>query len=413
MCYLTLTSKMHEGIRILSIEPTFRIHNATSSLLKIGCLIGDSILACKQTLLEPKDESRAIPLLFWQNAGKNSDSLFLSIRLCSDWSCPIQLYHPGNSSRNSNSHHINPQRYSVSVPLSCGSPETETSDNCPLIITRLEQSGLVYLSVAVDPDPLWVLINRTELTLAYGQASDTVPGHPEPDCPNFNWHGVIRSNEAAFYTPPWGLLRYTDVSPPVNLPRLLLALEETNPKWSNPVHPSHTYDQFLCLSPNIDVMVRMVRTSTPNQTAIYIEPVSRVEISASDIRGRIEIPPPISPPLPVQDVAIRPSRPTLRSPCKTDHECKVLHDLAGNQLARITNAVSEEKDLNLTVYWPEISICFHDDTIVQRREMSRLTVDHFLMDYFQNSSVRRITSRCGHVQMDNQHPNEQQQLDQT
>jgi vacuolar protein sorting-associated protein 13B len=402
MCYLTLTSRMHEGIRILSIQPTFRIHNATPSLLKIGCLIGDSLLACKATLVEPKDESRAIPLLFWQSTGKHSESLYLSIRLCSDWSCPIQLYHPGHSSRNSNSHHINPQRYSVSVPLSCGSLESETSDNCPLVITRLEQSGLVYLSVNVDPDPLWVLINRTELTLAYGQASDSVPGHPEPDCPTFNWHGVIRSNEAAFYTPPWGQLRYTDVSPPVNLPRLLLALEETSPKWSNPVHPSHTYDQFLCLSPSIDVMVRMVRTSTPNQTAIYIEPVSRVEISASDIRGRIEIPPPVAPPSPVQDVTIRPPRPALRSPCKTENECKVLHDLAGNQLVRITNAVSEEKDLNLTVYWPEISVCFRDDTTAQRREMSRLTVDHFLVDYFQNSSVRRITSRCGHVQMDNQ-----------
>jgi len=39
-------------------------------------------------------------------------------------------------------------------------------------------------------------------------------------------------------------------------------------------------------------MVRIIRTSTPNQTLILIEPVSRLEISAKDIRTRIQQLPP-------------------------------------------------------------------------------------------------------------------------
>ena len=401
VCFLTLTSRMHDGIRILCIQPTFRIHNDTASSLKVGCLVGDGQHNWKQSILDPKDKSRAIPLLFWQGGGKNPDHLFLSLRLCSEWSCPIQLSHP--ASRNSNANNANPQRYSISVPLSSGCQESETSvDNCPLALTRLEQNGLVYFAVAVDSNPLWVIVNRTEFTLAYAQASDSVPGQSESDCFQFQWHGVVRSNGAVFYTPPWAQLRYLDVSPPVNLPRLLLALDEAKPEWSHPVHPSHAYDQFLSLSPTIDVMVRIVRTTTPNQTAIYIEPVSRVEISASDIRGRIEIPPPLLPPH-VKEVPTRPPRPpSRRSPCKTDHDCRYLHLLAGDQLAGITDIIADDKEWNVSLYWPEIGFCFRDDTTANRREMTRLTADHVLVDYFQNSAAHRVTLRCGHVQMDNQ-----------
>ena len=63
-------------------------------------------------------------------------------------------------------------------------------------------------------------------------------------------------------------------------------------EWSGMVHPSHTYDQLLTLSASTsgaaDVMVRIIRTPTPNQTLILIEPVSRLEISAKDIRTRIQ-----------------------------------------------------------------------------------------------------------------------------
>lgn len=401
VCFLTMTSKMHDGIRILCIEPTFRIHNETTSLLKVGCLMGDGHQSWKQSVLEPKNQSRAIPLLFWQDGDKqsNTDQLLLSLRLCSEWSCPIQLFHPGF--RNSNASSINPQRYSISVPLSSECQESEIADNCPVVLSRLEQSGLVYLSVALDSNPLWVFINRTEYGLAYAQASDSVPGMPELDCPQFQWHGVVRPNGAAFYTPPWGQQRYLDVSPPVNLPRLVLALDGAELEWSHPVHPSHTYDQFLSLSPTVDVMIRIVRTPTPNQTAIYIESVSRVEVSASDIRGRIEIPLPVAPP-PVAEVTVQPPKPARRSPCKTDLDCRNLHQLAGDQLAAIINVVPDDKEWNVSIYWPEIGVCFRDDTTVHRREMTRMTADHVLVDYLQSPASRRITLRCGHVQMDNQ-----------
>ena len=67
-------------------------------------------------------------------------------------------------------------------------------------------------------------------------------------------------------------------------------------EWSGVVHPSHCYDQLVTFSTSSsgapDVMVRIIRTPTPNQTLILIEPVSRLEISAKDIRTRIQQAPP-------------------------------------------------------------------------------------------------------------------------
>lgn len=37
------------------------------------------------------------------------------------------------------------------------------------------------------------------------------------------WNGVLHPKSAAFYTPPWVNQRYPDASPPVNMPRLLIA----------------------------------------------------------------------------------------------------------------------------------------------------------------------------------------------
>ena len=118
-----------------------------------------------------------------------------------------------------------PQRHCLSVPISaaCGSVDGVKPISSAVVCSQLELDGLVYLTVLPDENPHWILVNRTALTLAYGQASDAEPQQIERNCAQFQWHGVIHPKSAAFYTPPWINARYPDASPPVNMPRLLIA----------------------------------------------------------------------------------------------------------------------------------------------------------------------------------------------
>ena len=277
-----------------------------------------------------------------------------------------------------------------------------------------------------------MLVNRSECALAYAQASDTEPGQMEADCAQFRGPSVVNPGCAAFYTPPWSRQRYPEVSPPVNLPRLILAIvqqqrpgEESGTlasglSWSHAVHPSHPYDQFLSLSPTVDVIIRIVRTAQPNQTAIYIQPVSAVEISAKEIRGRISE----SPPAPAIAVNPSPARherisrqrsvrsdsPALHpSPSSSSQLCGKLHHLAAISLEELGNLSNSSDSMmamsfNLALYWPELSFCLRDDTKKERREVVRVTVDHLLVEYLSRERRRQqgVILRCGHLQVDNQ-----------
>ena len=153
------------------------------------------------------------------------------------------------------------------------------------------------------------------------QASDSHVNQLETHCDAFDWAGRLAPRCAAPYTPPWTNQRYPEVTAPGHLPRLVLAHHapgaEGPLQWSasvpcflscdayrvlpsltelfvvaaSAVHPSHAYDQFLVLGGDAgDVRVRLTRTAAANQTTVHIEPVSRVEVSAKEIRGRIQVP---------------------------------------------------------------------------------------------------------------------------
>ena len=190
LCCLTLSSKVNDGIRILQLQPTFRIRNDTDcSMLQSGCFVGSSankdvqymdtsnVSWKKSHLPAANSQTSAIPLLFWQSAESSpaipttgdvaSHQLFLSFRLCSSWSCPIQLFYPHPSAGNG----LNPLRYPICIPLSTGNgccslggqnSEVPRPANCPVVVNCLEQNGLVYLSVAHDPSPM-VNLNRFKL----------------------------------------------------------------------------------------------------------------------------------------------------------------------------------------------------------------------------------------------------------
>ena len=254
VCLLTVSSKTHNGMRILSIQPTFRLRNETQCRLKSGCLLASDrtkirsaqkvqwsqtptaagSVAAGSTAAAGSVQT-ATPLLFWRNeddapSGADAPCAFLTFRLCSIWSCPIQLSLPNPRNPQSSG----PQRHCLSIPLSagCGVVEGVKPISSAVICSRLELDGLVYLTLIADANPHWILVNRTALTLAYGQASDSEPNQMEGHCPQFHWNGILHPKSAGFYTPPWINHRYPDASPPVNMPRLLIAQWIEGPFYS-------------------------------------------------------------------------------------------------------------------------------------------------------------------------------------
>jgi len=204
VCLLTVSSKTHNGMRILSIQPTFRLRNETQCHLKSGCLLASDRTKMysaqkarwSQTPVkhcQPAGGSRSVrtatPLLFWRSEddqnGADAPNAFLSFRLCSIWSCPIQLSLP--NPRNPPS---GPHRHCLSIPISagCGIVEGVKPISSAVICTSLELDGLVYLTLIPDPNPHWILVNQTALTLAYGQASDSEPHQIEWHCDQFQVH---------------------------------------------------------------------------------------------------------------------------------------------------------------------------------------------------------------------------------
>ena len=457
ICFLTLSSKMHDGIRILCIHATFRIRNETDLQLKSACFLASerkdvsSSSSWRQYVIQGRRTgpgnnctSKATPLLFW-NFEKSLDRWassdpFISLRLCAGWSYPIQI--PSANLRNSSGANSlsTPQRHVLSVPLSqkctAGSGRIPLISNVPFSLTVVEQNGLVYLSVSVDSLPTWIILNRTCSPIVYAQASDTEPGLPESDCPSLEWSpasagNVIQPDCAAFYTPPWFQQRYPDISPPVNLPRLMLALlpegdsSAVKLMWGHPIHPSHSYDQFLNLtSPvrsegmqdrGLDVIVRILHTSVPNQTAIYVEPISRVEISAKDIRGRISAPP--NPPASeVVTPSAHPKRlttsragswcaspvpppPSPGAPGIGGELCAGAHRFGSSLLDSHLLAEEAGSNWNVSFHLPELSICFRDDTRPRRNEVGRVSIDQLLVDYRRNRNQKEAVIRFGHLQV--------------
>lgn len=204
VCLLTVSSKTHNGIRILSIQPTFRLRNETQCRLKSGCLFTSDrtkiysaqkaqwsqtpLQHCHSTGSTGSTGSvrTATPLLFWRNedeqGGAEAPSAFLTFRLCSIWSCPIQLSLPNPRNPPSGA-----QRHCLSIPISagCGIVEGVKPISSAVIFSRLELDGLVYLTLIPDVNPHWILVNQTSLTLAYGQASDSEPQQIERHCEQF------------------------------------------------------------------------------------------------------------------------------------------------------------------------------------------------------------------------------------
>ena len=76
VCLLTVSSKTHNGMRILSVQPTLRLRNETRCDFKSGGLVAErsriysaQSVRWSQTLLRQCSSATrtATPLLFWKN----------------------------------------------------------------------------------------------------------------------------------------------------------------------------------------------------------------------------------------------------------------------------------------------------------------------------------------------------------
>ena len=220
ICFITVSSRVHEGMRLLNVQPTFRIRNETPCLVTAGCLaiekdqrnqmLTADEVPWSKSQLHPSGKQEgaktATPLLFFNPASAKEQtswtesSLFVTFGLCSSWSCPFQLTVPNPRSSGGNV-----KRTAFSIPLSVDC--CKTGKTCPVsypvTLTRCEQDGFIYMTLAPDPYPQWLLINETKLSLVYGQASDAEMNELEVHCEQFNWMGTLPPYSTALYTPAW------------------------------------------------------------------------------------------------------------------------------------------------------------------------------------------------------------------
>lgn len=112
------------------------------------------------------------PLLFWEASSfdvvslTNSTTLNFHVSMCLPGqmlSYPVCL-HPEFGDNN---------RHSISVPIKTDVKPTST---IPLVMTSHWQNGMLFLLLKVDPCPLVLLHNRTNMDIYYGQSCLDIDG---------------------------------------------------------------------------------------------------------------------------------------------------------------------------------------------------------------------------------------------
>ncbi|XP_022236867.1 vacuolar protein sorting-associated protein 13B-like, partial [Limulus polyphemus] len=297
ICPLCITSRIHDGMRIITVNAAWSVNNQSETdLLMITNMVASS---CTQVKLfskkqKPKplklkaapENSRLQPVLFWDLTSPGSHDSEYQQYLClaqksSDepvWSYPVCV-----------TTSIPDSRLTVSVPEIGGTTK-------PYLIMVHKKDGLTFLITKNDPCPVVKLYNNTKYILLYGQSCFTKEeGYfVEEEKTGHKQFLSIGPGCSAHYTPP--ALSSSYPNSPDLLPNICLAkqVENTDQQcelvevWSCGINLMSEGDQFVNVPDACDVRIHKERVS--NTIVLFIEPANRVEISAKEIRSRIGVP---------------------------------------------------------------------------------------------------------------------------
>ncbi|XP_068242883.1 intermembrane lipid transfer protein VPS13B isoform X1 [Palaemon carinicauda] len=294
VCFITVLSKYEENIQIMHLVPTYSIANNTLEEMTVRSMyvysgeikvqLPISLPTMQLCSKSSNSEMRESAILFWhilKDPGSSSSDEEI---------CCIQI--------GQNGYHGHPviirdgladQRMTFTLP----SKESGPILNRSFLITAHKHFGQVKMIVQVDPSPQMILHNNTKALLILGQSSLKEEGIMEEELDMFAAMPSVPPSKAVHYTFPYISQKFPNILangaayPRLHFsqPDILNNAETEEVLWSQGVDIQQHYDQFVSIPGHGDVKVRIEHVG--QTTHVFIDPVSRVEVSAKDIRSRI------------------------------------------------------------------------------------------------------------------------------
>nr|XP_045624119.1 vacuolar protein sorting-associated protein 13B-like [Procambarus clarkii] len=294
VCFITVLSRYEENIQIMHLLPTYSITNNTRDELTVRSMYvysGNTKIQLPVSLpaLELSSKSgssymKEVPLLLWyilkDPGSSSSDEEF----------CCIQIGQNGYQAHPVVIKDAPPdQRMTFTLPNNDDGPVLNRS----FLVTSHKHFGQIKMVVQMDPSPQMLIHNCTSALLILGQSSTKEEGIMEEELDMFAAMPSVPASKAVHYTFPYISHRFPEITtnntayPRLHFsqPDILNNAETEEVLWSQGVDIQQHYDQFVSVPGYGDVKVRIEHVA--HTTHVFIDPVSRVEVSARDIRSRI------------------------------------------------------------------------------------------------------------------------------
>ncbi|XP_076064236.1 vacuolar protein sorting 13B isoform X2 [Oratosquilla oratoria] len=294
VCFITVLSSYEENIQVLHLVPTYSVTNCTNQLLKVQglyVLAGDSKLQppllpmLKLPVQQNKGKyTKEMPLLFWHTLKDLEVPKAEEEVHCLQVGVGQYLAHPIV---------LQDSKPDLRIPFTLPASDAGVILNQPYLMTSHQHMGQVKIVLQMDPSPQMVIHNNTTALLLLGQSSLQEEGLMEEELDLFAGMPSAPPSRAVYYTFPYISHKFPEVtSNNVAFPRLhfsqpdiLQNAENEEVLWSQGVDIHQHYDQFVSVPGHGDVKVRI--ECVGHTTHVFVDPVSRIEISAKEIRSRI------------------------------------------------------------------------------------------------------------------------------
>ncbi|XP_063419366.1 intermembrane lipid transfer protein VPS13B-like [Mytilus trossulus] len=317
--FLTLQSKMVNGMRVVNVRETYCISNHTSIDLLLS---NHSLQPCPQKFsvkcsddniryLQSKS-TETTPLPSWagytMEDTSNIDISFINYVMIrqqttnqntasadrsnanNDWSFPVRLV--ANEK---------PGRVTVSIPVL-----TETVMSLPLCIVGQTRNGVSYFIVKEDNSPSCLLYNFTTVPIVYGYQNISISraGYTtQEEAELTDILPTIPPNQHVFYTPSSTNRQFLLSIGDSGLPKIhvgvqqALETDESNTEskhssdqdsgvsWSDPLDVNEEMERFISIPNNMNLKIKVIKVSMV--THVVINAANKAEVSAKEIRNKI------------------------------------------------------------------------------------------------------------------------------
>ncbi|CAB3369189.1 Hypothetical predicted protein [Cloeon dipterum] len=396
MFLLTLTSdviKEENNLRALSIHPTVliscskEVQDRAIDLKTMPVVLPAKakslkLPSIKSSLLIDASSTKPTAITQWHQlatALPSSDLLYYILVVdqsqSSGWTCPLAIPMPG-------------------AVEGCASRQSFALGTHSLVLTTHFRKSQVFAVISMERHPQLVIHNSCEFAIIFGQANIDKGKQSfatMEECENILWRNDLAVGASRAYMMPSLQHSFPDlqIKPPV---LALLIARGTNQvfsflgdiAWSEPIAVSccgHA-EQFVRLPQHGDVRVRS-HSISGGTTYLYIECVSRIEISAKEIRARLQ-------PNPHSEVQV---------PEHDDKRCLE----ADMKIIPEWQANAPKSHFMLSCYARSARFTITNDTSKYSVELLALTLDNIFIKMCPMSGAsRELTVVVGDIQLDNQ-----------